>query len=166
MSSFIETLRKELIKNEERGELLRKLLSLEGPVPVDRINSVEPEEPPKKVIKFQLGKPAKQRKRRIGDVSSEILGLFDTKFDKAVKMPVIQSAYFELTGKDNLIDGLVRKLRVKGELACVQYNDSQRLVFFGKPEWVNETDFKPQYKPSNMAEGLTPKIIKQDGLPK
>ena len=45
------------------------------------------------------------------------------------------------------IANIVRRMYKEGHIAAVKYNGQNKLMFYGKKEWLDKNDFKNEYKP-------------------
>jgi hypothetical protein len=87
-----------------------------------------------------------------GRKDNQVLWLFNNHFDKGIKLNELQSKYNELKGFDDKgdeirIDNTARRLKRESKLVVVKYNNSNKNAFWGLPEWIENNDFKEEYRP-------------------
>lgn len=82
----------------------------------------------------------------------KVLWLFRNVFRTGVRSFQIQEAFNQFNGlsskgKEIKLEGILRGLKRSGRLVIVKYNQSNKLSFWGLSEWVEDNDFKDEYKP-------------------
>ena len=86
------------------------------------------------------------------NVENQIICLL-TKNNKATKLPYIQNLFDTEAGNSNkLIAPIVRRMKTEGKLVAAKYNNSNKLTFWGLPEWVEKDgteskNYKGEYRP-------------------
>lgn len=142
---FIEELLKEKKSLQERIKAINVLLRAYD-VSEEKIISIEQQTSlfnDKESISF----PTNARRDK------QILWMFNNVFNNAVKISSIQDKYDELSKSNNNISNIVRRLNKEGKLAIVKYNKQNRASFWGLSEWIDNNDFKENFKPD---ENLLP----------
>ncbi len=86
-----------------------------------------------------------------GGRDKQVLWLFENYFDRGLKLSKVQEQYESLVkeygGRAEKVTNVARGLKDKGRLAVVKYNNNNTLSFWGLPSWVEENDFKNQFRP-------------------
>lgn len=82
----------------------------------------------------------------------KVLWLFQNVFKTGVRSFQIQEAFNQFnglssTGNEIKLEGTLRGLKKSGKLVIVKYNQSNKLSFWGLSEWIEDNDFKNEYKP-------------------
>ena len=125
----------------EKQAILNALYKIDGETPgVPVINSSIQQQPDSK----DSGNPFPKNSR----TDSQVMWLFDNVFKVPQKYSTIQRKFNELLGAEKNVYNVCRTLKKLGLLATVQYNKQNKLSFWGKQEWVGESDFKADFKPS------------------
>lgn len=88
----------------------------------------------------------------------QILWLFENYFKKAEKLSEIQRRINNFNGREVRIDNVARRMKREGHLVAVKYNRSNKLNYWGLPQWLAEknNDFHITYRPN---ENELPSVI-------
>lgn len=78
----------------------------------------------------------------------QVLWIFKNSLNSAAKLNTIQKKYEELSGTENKISNIARRLKKDGKLVVVKYNKQNRSSFWGLPEWIDGKDFIDEYRPN------------------
>lgn len=68
-------------------------------------------------------------------------------FKRGVTMSVLEDKYTELNSKYEKLSNVIRRLKVSGLLASIRYNNQNTMTFWGLSEWIEDGDFKEEFKP-------------------
>ncbi|AXG71625.1 hypothetical protein KORDIASMS9_03882 [Kordia sp. SMS9] len=91
--------------------------------------------------------------------SKQIMWIFNNTLKNAVKLDEVQKTFDKLNNTNDIdIKNIARKLKKSSELAIVKYNGSNRESYWGLPTWIDENDFKQEYRPN---ENLLPMNIEK-----
>ncbi|SDR65829.1 hypothetical protein [Christiangramia echinicola] len=86
-----------------------------------------------------------------GRRDKQVLWLFENHLRSAVKLNKAQEEYRKIVeeygGKAEKISNVARRLKKKGRLVVVKYNNMNTSSFWGLPSWVEENDFKSEFRP-------------------
>lgn len=86
-----------------------------------------------------------------GRRDKQILWLFENHFDSAVKLKKVQDQYEDIVkeygGRAEKITNVARRLKKKGRLVVVKYNNMNTASFWGFPSWIEGNDFKKEFRP-------------------
>lgn len=97
--------------------------------------------------------PLKARKDK------QVMWIFENVLKNAVKLDDIQNKFDELNNSDKVvIKNIARRLKKEGQLAIVKYNGLNKASFWGLPSWIDNNDFKKEYRPN---ENLLPFTIEK-----
>jgi hypothetical protein len=130
--NLVDELKKERTELQRRIDAIDVLLNVYGVVSTN----VVAEE--KHGVNFPRG----------GRTDKQILWLFENHFNKAVRMNEINTAYNTYNGTvGESVDNVTRRLKKEDNLVMVKYNGTNKLTFYGLPSWIDDNDFKEQYKP-------------------
>lgn len=86
--------------------------------------------------------PVKARKDK------QILWLFNNVIDKSLKISEVNEIYQKYSGNVDKVNNVARRLKESDKLKVVKYNKSNTLSFWGLPSWIEESDFKEQFRPN------------------
>lgn len=90
----------------------------------------------------------------------KLLIVLEHHLKQATKFPVLEEAFKNKTGIKRYLRGDIYELRTEGKVVSIRYNSSNNHVFWGMPEWTEETDlgfmFKGEYAPDpvNFPKGI------------
>ena len=85
----------------------------------------------------------------------QLLWVFKNVLRRGIKLPELQKEFTRLRGLDSKgreinIHNLARRLKKEGKLIFVQYNLNKKLSFWGLEEWLDESDFKDEFRPTEQ----------------
>ena len=88
-----------------------------------------------------------------GRSDKQVLWIFNNRISKGSKLNLIQQHYDTLTKGSDLhgkkINNAARRLNKNKKLVMVKYNNVNMSSFWGLPEWIEENDFKKEYRPDD-----------------
>jgi hypothetical protein len=98
-----------------------------------------------------------------GRVDKQLMWLFKHEITKGIKLGELQELYdkHKPTEPYKKISNVARRLKKESRLVIVQYNNMNKLSFWGLPEWIGAGDFKDEYKPD---ENLLPLSIETKSI--
>ena len=86
-----------------------------------------------------------------GRRDKQVLWLFENHLPTAVKLNKAQDEYRKIVeeygGRAEKISNVARRLKKEGRLVVVKYNNMNTASFWGLPSWIEDNDFKPEFKP-------------------
>ncbi|MCK0190968.1 hypothetical protein [Arenibacter sp. F20364] len=82
-----------------------------------------------------------------GNREAKIKFIFKNIFQRAVRMSELEDKYTELNKEYHKLVNVMRRMKDEGTVLSVRYNKQNTLTFWGLSEWIEENDFKDQYKP-------------------
>ena len=78
---------------------------------------------------------------RQAGADKQLFWLFENYFKKGVKINELQHQFNLFTGDKKRIDNVARRLKREGRLVVVKYNNSNKLSYWGLPNWIRKNDF-------------------------
>ncbi len=86
-----------------------------------------------------------------GGRDKQVLWMFENYFERGIKLRKVQEHYESIVkeygGRAEKITNVARGLKDKGRLTVVKYNNNNTLSFWGLPSWVEDDDFKKEFRP-------------------
>ena len=135
----LKGLKEEAVEIEETLKALRTLINRYDSSYTSLISKTEP------IINSGYTLPS-------GKVEDQILHFMEHFLQNPQKMTDIEKSFNKLRGKplNTVISNTIRDLRDEGKVISAIYNNSNRQVFWGLPQWVNDTDYRPEYRPKEV----------------
>ncbi len=85
-----------------------------------------------------------------GRTDQQIIYLFDNIIQKGIRMSEILALHKQgFPEQSGVVANIIRRLYKDSHIVAVKYNGQNKLMFYGKKEWVDKKDFKKEYKPDD-----------------